>query len=109
MAIKWLLYIPQSSSITGISPSDRLVSYPGHSLGESYASAEMLLVYSTAPNRLGLVILLVNLILNKMKAATIFTGYLFLPETIPTAAVLIFEFLSFCWSANTNVIMYGSP
>ena len=39
--------IPQSSSITGTSPSD-LVSYPGHLLG-SYLSAEKQSVYSTAP------------------------------------------------------------
>ena len=28
-------HFPQSSSITGASPSDSLVPYPGHSLGES--------------------------------------------------------------------------
>ena len=34
----------------GDSPSDRLVSYPGHSLRVgSYPSAEVQLVYSTAP------------------------------------------------------------
>ena len=44
-----MLCIPQSSNITGTSPSDCLVSYPGHSLGESYPSAEVQLVYSTAP------------------------------------------------------------
>ena len=33
--------ILQSSSITGASASHCLVSYPGHSLGESYSSAEM--------------------------------------------------------------------
>ena len=44
-----VLCIPQSSSITGVSPSDCLVSYPGHSSGESYPSAEMQKVYSTAP------------------------------------------------------------
>ena len=32
--------IPQSSSTAGTSPSDCLVSYPGHSLGGSYLSAE---------------------------------------------------------------------
>ena len=43
--------IPQSSSITGTSPSDCLVSYPGHSLeAGGYASAEVQSVYSTAPN-----------------------------------------------------------
>ena len=42
--------IPQSSSITGTSPSDCLVSYAEHSLaGGSYPSAEKQLVYSTAP------------------------------------------------------------
>ena len=46
---KFLLHIPQSSSITGSSTSDCLVSYLGHSLGESYPSAKMQLVYSTVP------------------------------------------------------------
>ena len=44
-----VLHIPQSSSIAGTSPSDCLVSYPGHSLGGSYPSAEVQSVYSTAP------------------------------------------------------------
>ena len=44
-----VLHIPQSSSTAGTSPSDCLVSYPGHSLGGSYPSAEMQSVYSTAP------------------------------------------------------------
>ena len=46
------LGISQSSSINGASPSDCLVSYPGHTLGgvgDTYSSAEMQLVYSTAP------------------------------------------------------------
>ena len=33
MAMKGVLHIPQSSSTAGTSPSDCLVSYPGHSLG----------------------------------------------------------------------------
>ena len=41
--------IPQSSSITGTSPSDNLVSCPGHSLSGSYSSAEVHTVYSTVP------------------------------------------------------------
>ena len=41
-----VLRIPQSSSITGTSLSDCLVSYPGHSLG---GSIEKQLMYSTAP------------------------------------------------------------
>ena len=45
---KGVLRIPQSSSITGTSPSDCLVSYPGHSSG-GYPSAEVQSVYSTAP------------------------------------------------------------
>ena len=45
-----VLRIPQSSSITGTSPSDCLVSYLGHLLREgSYPSAEMQSMYSTAP------------------------------------------------------------
>ena len=45
-----VLRIPQSSSTAGTSPSDCLVSYPGHSLGRgSYPSAEVQSVYSTAP------------------------------------------------------------
>ena len=43
-----VLRIPLSSSITGASPSDCLVSYPGHSLGKFYSSAEVQSVYSTA-------------------------------------------------------------
>ena len=44
-----VLHIPQSPSITGTSPSDRLVSYPGHLLvGGSYPSAERQPVYSTS-------------------------------------------------------------
>ena len=47
---KGVLCIPQSSSLTGTSPSDCLGSYPGHSLGGgSYPSAEKQSVYSTAP------------------------------------------------------------
>ena len=46
-----VLRIPQSSSISRISSSGYLVSYPGHSFREkeSYPSAEMQLVYSTTP------------------------------------------------------------
>ena len=47
--IEEVLRIPQSSSITGVSPSDCLVSNPGFWLRESYPSAEKQLVYSTAP------------------------------------------------------------
>ena len=43
-----VLCIPQTSSITGTSPSDNLVPYLGHSFGKSYASAEKHEVYSTA-------------------------------------------------------------
>ncbi len=46
---KEVLSILQSSSISGASPSNCLVLYPGHSLGESYPIAEMQSVYSTAP------------------------------------------------------------
>ena len=49
IAIKGVLRIPQSSSPTGTSPSDCLVSYRGHSLWGSYPPAEKQLVYSTDP------------------------------------------------------------
>ena len=42
-----ILCIPQR--VTGASPSDCLVSYSGHSLGESYSSAEKQSAFSTAP------------------------------------------------------------
>ena len=44
-----VLCIPQSLDITGASPSDCLVYYQGHFLVGSYPSAEMHLVYLTAP------------------------------------------------------------
>ena len=44
-----VLCISQSCSITEASPSDCLVSFPGHSLGESYPFAEIQSVYSAAP------------------------------------------------------------
>ena len=48
---KGVLSISQISNITGSSPSDSLVSYPGHSLeGGSYSSAEKQSVYSIAPS-----------------------------------------------------------
>ena len=46
---EWVLHISQSSTITEASPPDCLVSYPGHSLGESYPSTEMQSMYSAAP------------------------------------------------------------
>ena len=49
MAMKGVVLISQSSSITRASPSDCLVPYPGHLLGKSDPIAEMQLVYSTAP------------------------------------------------------------
>ena len=44
-----VLHIPQSSTITGASSSDCLMSYPGHLSLRSYPSAEMQSVYFTAP------------------------------------------------------------
>ena len=44
-----ILRISQGSRITGASPLDCLVSYPGNSWGRSYPSAKIQLVYSTAP------------------------------------------------------------
>ena len=47
--IEGLLLITQSASITGASPSDCFVSYPGHSLGKAYSSAGMRSVYFALP------------------------------------------------------------
>ena len=44
-----VLSIPQNSSITRTSPSDCLMSYPGHCLKRSYPSVEKQSVYFTAP------------------------------------------------------------
>ena len=44
-----VLRILRSSSISGASPSDCFVSHQDTRLGESYPSAEMQWVYSTAP------------------------------------------------------------
>ena len=44
-----VLRISKISNISWTSPSDCLVSYPGHFLGESYPSAEMQSMYTTAP------------------------------------------------------------
>ena len=46
---KVVLCIHQSSSITTASPSDCLVSHPGHSLGKSYFSTEMQSLFSAVP------------------------------------------------------------
>ena len=42
-----VLHISQSFRISGVSPSDCLMSYPGHSQGECYPSEEIQSVYST--------------------------------------------------------------
>ena len=48
-----VLHIPQSSSITGTSPSDCLVSYPGHSLwGRSYSLCSGVVGVFYSPSRL---------------------------------------------------------
>ena len=49
MAIKRYSTSPQSSNITGVLPSDCLVSYPGHSLGGVLPLCREAVVYSTAP------------------------------------------------------------
>ena len=49
MAIKEYSTFPKVPALLKFSPSDCLVSYPEHSLGDSYPSAEMQSVYSAAP------------------------------------------------------------
>ena len=52
-----VLRIPQSSIITGTSPSNCSVSYPGQSLGNSYPTAEMQVGVFYNSNRLGILVL----------------------------------------------------
>ena len=43
-----VLWTPKSSRITGVSPSDYLMPYPGQSMGKFYSSTEMQSVYFAA-------------------------------------------------------------
>ena len=61
-----VLTIPQSSNDTGTSPSDCLVSYSRHSLGESYPSAGLKLVYSAAPDHMASFLKCITDNLNKL-------------------------------------------
>ena len=49
MANEGVLHNPHSYSITGVSPSDCIVPYPGHLLEESYPTVEMQSEYPEAP------------------------------------------------------------
>ena len=49
MEIKVYSAFSKATELLKASPSDCLVSYPGHMFGESYASVEMQSVYSVAP------------------------------------------------------------
>ena len=53
MLHKGVLHIPQSSSIAGTSPSDCLVSYPGHSLGGGLTSLQRSSQYILQPQPTG--------------------------------------------------------
>ena len=55
-----VLRIPQSSSITGTSPSDCLVSYPGHSLWEGVTLSREAVGVFYSPSRVGKLILSVS-------------------------------------------------
>ena len=98
-----VLHIPQSSSITGVSPSNCLVSYPGHSLGESYPSAEKQSMYSTAPTDWAMThaILVGTTTLNQSRSGSNGKERVFCPplcsRASPPDAVL-------CYSQNTDTI-----
>ena len=53
--IEGILHIPQSSSITEVSPSDYFVSYPGHSSGKFYSWRDAVSVFCS-PSWLGQVV-----------------------------------------------------
>ena len=67
------LRIPQSSDITGTSPSDRLVTYPGLSSrrGGSYPSAEVQSVYSTtlADRKKTIIIIIIVIVPENLKGS----------------------------------------
>ena len=67
-----VLHIPPNCNTGGL-PSDGLMSYPGQSLQESYPSAEMLTVYSTAPTNWAAKLFLVK---DYTIKTDIFRGYL---------------------------------
>ena len=104
-----VLCIPQSFCMTGTSPSDRFVTYPGYSLGGSYPSAEMQSVYSTAPADWGKYYLYITVELTEIFVVGLFcleciTGapsYLVLWATTSVVSTLgglcQWNFLSICW------------
>ena len=62
--------------MTGVSLSDGLMSYPGHLVGESYPSAEMQLVHSTALAKCELFIIMNYLYELSLEAITFHSGWL---------------------------------
>ena len=62
-----VLYIPQSSSITGTSPSDCLESYPGHLLGGVLPLCRGAVSVFYSPSRLGKKIVMLVLQLLKVQ------------------------------------------
>ena len=58
-----VLHIPQSSSITGTSPSDCLVSYPGHTLGVVLPQCRGAVGVFYSPSQLGKLLRGINLLL----------------------------------------------
>ena len=82
---KRVLHIPQSSNITKVSPSDLLMTYPGHLLGEFYTTAEMQYILQpkpTGPNKV-FTTNLQDLTLTIRKYSLSYTGPLFCGGVIP--------------------------
>ena len=75
-----VLYIPQSSSISGVSPSNCLMSYQGLSFRGSYPSAEMQSVFSIQPIGLDYIERLLGMVLIRF-TFIIFGNILFLFRT----------------------------
>ena len=95
-----VLHISQSSSITGASPSDCLVSFSGHSLDESYPSAEKQSVYSRATANRATSALWQNL-----KYLSVFLlSFIFMLWSIEWQNQLNDKFFSFCWL--TVILMF---
>ena len=95
---KEVIRIPQSPNITRTSPSDCLVSYPGHSLRErSYPLAVMQLVYSAASAKWARKCLNKN---NKIRTSseTLSTNFLISDNNFLDCFLFLFWFFFALWS-----------
>ena len=97
-----VLRIPQSSSISGTSPPDCFVSYPGQSLGEGLTpSAEMQLVHSVVPGDRA------SGSLDGLHSPSYFYVLQFLLVTVPSAPITIGIIITFMIHIFFSVLSQG--